>query len=95
MYSCKRDKYKQLRAFELTTECDDSQLRHLLDPNELAYAEHNYGRILSRTVLYRGNSCGFSHDVCYCNVSEHLIVCRGKIDRGAYERICRLMRNFL
>ena len=55
------------RLFEIkhTTERDDSQLRHLLDPDKLAYAEQNYGEILSCEVLSRGENrgpfCGVEH----------------------------------
>ena len=44
------------RLFEIkhTSERDDAQLCHLLDPDKLAYAARNYGKVLSRTVLYRG-----------------------------------------
>ena len=66
--------HETCRLFEIkhTTERDDSQLRHLLDPAKLAYAEDNYGRILSRTVLYRGLDQGVSSNVTYRNVCDYL-----------------------
>lgn len=62
------------RLFEIkhTTERDDSQLRHLLDPDKLAYAERNYGRILSRAVLYRGKPLARKKGVSYRNVAAFL-----------------------
>ena len=62
------------RLFEIkhTTERDDSQLRHLLDPDKLAYAERNYGKVLSRTVLYRGKPLARKKCVAYCNVAAFL-----------------------
>ena len=66
--------HETCRLFEIkhTTERDDSQLRHLLDPAKLAYAEDNYGRILSRTVLYRGSPFECESGVGYDSVSEWL-----------------------
>ena len=62
------------RLFEIkhTTERDDSQLRHLLDPDKLTYAERNYGPILSRTVLYRGPDQDAPSDITYRNVCDYL-----------------------
>ncbi len=62
------------RLYEIkhTTERDDGQLRHLIDPKKLAYAEKNYGDILSRTVLYRGEDFVHSSGVEYKNVGEWL-----------------------
>ena len=62
------------RLYEIkhTTERDDGQLRHLVDPKKLAYAEHNYGDIISRTVLYRGEDFTHLSGVEYKNVGEWL-----------------------
>ena len=62
------------RLFEIkhTTERDDAQLRHLLDPEKLAYAKRNYGRILSRTLLYRGRPFSHKSGVKYGNVRTFL-----------------------
>ena len=62
------------RLFEVkhTAERDDVQLRHLLDPDKLAYAERNYGKVLSRTVLYRGKPLSGKEGVEYCNVAAFL-----------------------
>lgn len=62
------------RLYEIkhTAERDDGQLRRLVDPKKLAYAERNYGDILSRTVLYRGEDFTHSSGVEYRNVGEWL-----------------------
>ena len=61
------------RLFEVkhTAERDDAQCRHLLDPDKIAYVEQNYGRVLSRAVLYRGREC--VADVDYRNVRDYLL----------------------
>ncbi len=62
------------RLYEIkhTTERDDGQLRHLVDSKKLAYAKHNYGDVLSRTVLYRGEKFAHPSGVLYMNVGEWL-----------------------
>ncbi len=62
------------RLYEIkhTTERDDGQLRHLVDSKKLAYAKHNYGDVLSRTVLYRGENFTHPSGVLYMNVGEWL-----------------------
>ncbi len=62
------------RLYEIkhTTERDDGQLRHLVDSKKLAYVEHNYGDILSRTVLYRGEDFAHPSGVEYRNVGDWL-----------------------
>ena len=55
-----------------TTERDDGQLRHLCDSEKLAYVEHHYGAVLSRTVLYRGEDLSHSSGVEYWNVGNWL-----------------------
>ena len=64
------------RLYEIkhTTERDDGQLRHLCDPEKLAYVEHNYGVVLSRTVLYRGEDFKHPSGVEYRNVGDWLII---------------------
>jgi len=62
------------RLFEVkhTSERDDGQIRHLTDPEKLAWAERNYGKILSRTVLYRGDPYDHPTGVAYRNVGDYL-----------------------
>lgn len=62
------------RLYEVkhTTECDDGQIRHLTDRKKLSYVERNYGDILSRTVLYRGENFTHPTGVEYVNVGEWL-----------------------
>ena len=62
------------RLYEIkhTTERDDGQIRHLVDSKKLAYAERNYGDILSRMVLYRGEDFVHPSGVEYKNVGEWL-----------------------
>lgn len=63
------------RLYEIkhTTERDDGQLRHLCDSEKLAYVEHNYGAVLSRTVLYRGEDFKHPSGVEYRNVGKWLL----------------------
>ena len=62
------------RLYEIkhTTERDDGQLRHLCDSEKLAYVEHNYGAVLSRMVLYRGEDSSHPTGVEYRNVGNWL-----------------------
>ena len=62
------------RLYEIkhTTERDDGQLCHLCDSEKLAYVEHNYGAVLSRTILYRGEDSAHSTGVEYMNVGNWL-----------------------
>ena len=62
------------RLYEIkhTTERDDDQLRHLCDSEKLAYVEHNYGAVLSRMVLYRGEDFKHPSGVEYRNVGDWL-----------------------
>ena len=62
------------RLYEIkhTTERDDGQLRHLLDANKLDFMKRNYGDILSRSVLYRGENYTHPSGVEYRNVGEWL-----------------------
>ena len=63
------------RLYEIkhTTERDDGQLCHLCDSEKLAYVEHNYGAVLSRTVLYRGEDFKHPSGVEYRNVGKWLL----------------------
>lgn len=62
------------RLFEVkhTAERDDGQIRHLTDPEKLDWCTRNYGPILSRTVLYRGESFDHPSGIAYRNVGEYL-----------------------
>ena len=70
------------RLYEIkhTTERDDGQLRHLCDSEKLAYVEHNYGTVLSRTVLYRGEDFTHPSGVKYRNVGNWLK--RSRFEKG-------------
>ena len=56
-----------------TTERDDRQLRHLLDREKLAATEHRYGKITSRTILYRGREFRHPTGIAYRNVEKYLL----------------------
>ncbi|MCM1236638.1 MAG: ATP-binding protein, partial [Ruminococcus flavefaciens] len=54
-----------------STEIVSSQYRHLIDEKKCADAEHHYGPITAKTVLYRGSS-QVVNGICYMNVEEYL-----------------------
>lgn len=49
-----------------------AQARHLLDRSKLALVRKSFGRVLSRTVLYRGENADLSNGICYRNVNDYL-----------------------
>lgn len=54
-----------------STEKNPAQSRHLIDEEKIRITEHYYGKIGSRTVLYRGETEN-RDDVSYINVEEYL-----------------------
>lgn len=65
------------RLFEVkhSDKTDPLQYRHLIDEDKTAAIEHKYGRIISRTVLYRGRSCTIKDGdniIEYINVEDYL-----------------------
>ena len=50
----------------------DGQYRHLEDAGKLAAVERLYGRVASRTVLYRGEDVDLPNGIRYRNVGEYL-----------------------
>lgn len=66
------------RTYELyevkhTTQADDRQARHLRDPEKIAAVESHYGRVVSRTVLYRGKTFTAPDGVVWQNVEDYLL----------------------
>ena len=51
---------------------DDRQLRHLADGMKVAEVERLYGRVVVRTVLYRGQPAELPNGIRYRNVGEYL-----------------------
>ncbi len=53
-------------------QCADEQFRHLVDPELLLRTERAFGKVVGRTVLYRGPD--FDHDagISYRNVERYL-----------------------
>ena len=70
-----RDKSENTcRIFEIkhSRECiPESQARHLRDDEKISVAESLYGKVVERTVLYRGDDCDVS-GIRYRNVGEYL-----------------------
>ena len=62
------------RLYEIqhSTERVPAQARHLLDRSKLALVRRNFGRVLSRTVLYRGENADLSNGISYRNVNDYL-----------------------
>ena len=65
------------RSFELyeikhTSRADDRQARHLRDKEKIATVEAHYGKVDSRTVLYRGKTFTAPDGVVWRNVEEYL-----------------------
>lgn len=50
----------------------EKQYQHLVNKEKLELTEKIYGTILSRTVLYKGESCMEENGVEYKNVEEYL-----------------------
>ena len=51
---------------------DDRQARHLRDAEMLAEVERHFGKVSSRTVLYRGKDIRAADGVLWRNVEEFL-----------------------
>ncbi len=51
---------------------DENQYRHLMDNEECAMAMRRFGRIVSKTVLYRGSNFETENGIKYRNVEEYL-----------------------
>ena len=49
-----------------------AQARHLLDRTKIALVRKSFGRVLSRTVLYRGDDADLANGICYRNVNGYL-----------------------
>ena len=62
------------RLYEIkhSTERVPAQARHLLDRSKLALVRKSFGRVLSRTVLYRGENADLSNGIRYRNVNDYL-----------------------
>lgn len=65
------------RTFELfevkhSDHADDRQARYLRDPEKIAAVEAHYGRVVSRTVLYRGPTFTAADGVIWRNVEDYL-----------------------
>ncbi len=65
------------RSFELyevkhSARADDRQARHLRDGEKIATVEARYGKVVSRTVLYRGKTFAAQDGVVWQNVEEYL-----------------------
>ena len=65
------------RSFELyevkhSAQADDRQARHLRDAEKVAAVEAHYGKVVSRTVLYRGKTMTASDGVVWRNVEDYL-----------------------
>ena len=65
------------RSFELyevkhSARADDRQARHLRDGEKIAAVEARYGKVVSRTVLYRGKTFAAQDGVVWRNVEEYL-----------------------
>ena len=56
---------------EHSTEIAEAQYRHLIDEEKCAQAEHRYGPITGKTVLYRGENRMIG-EIRYRNVEEYL-----------------------
>lgn len=54
-------------------EINPNQYRHLLDDEKCAQTEFRYGKILSKTVLYRGEEAFVNAGVMFRNVEEYLM----------------------
>ena len=61
------------KIFEIkySQEVVPAQYRHLIDTEKCAQTEHRFGTIISRTVIYRGETTD-SENVRYVNVEEYL-----------------------
>ena len=54
-------------------ECGRSEcVVSLKDRSKLALVRKSFGRVLSRTVLYRGENADLSSGICYRNVNDYL-----------------------
>lgn len=61
-------------AFEIkhSSKAVSEQARHLLDEEKCRLAEHRFGKMMSKIVLYLGESQTMENGVCYCNAQEFL-----------------------
>ena len=55
-----------------STVADDRQLRHMLDPEKLSATERRFGKILARTVIYRGEDFAHPSGIAYRNAADYL-----------------------
>lgn len=61
-------------AFEIkhSSKAVSEQARHLLDEDKCRLAEHRFGKMMGKIVLYLGESQTMENGVCYCNAQEFL-----------------------
>ena len=57
---------------KLSAERVPTQARHLLDREKTGLVRSHFGRILSRTVLYRGEDADLPNGIAYRNVNSYL-----------------------
>lgn len=70
-----------------STECIEQQTRHLRDQENISKTEHRFGRINTKTVLYRGKSISDDgNGIQYLNVEEFLTNLPNSITGGTHTR---------
>ena len=62
----------ELYEIKHASEPFERQARHLLDAKKLSFVRDAYGRIASRSVLYRGENRQMPSGIAYRNVNEYL-----------------------
>ena len=69
-----RPERRSYELFEIkhSDRSDDRQARHLRDPRKIAEVEAHHGKVVSRTVLYRGKTFTAPDGVIWRNVEEYL-----------------------
>lgn len=55
-----------------SSKCDENQYRHLIDEEKCALTERRFGRIVGKTVLYRGEDFETDDGIAYRNVENYL-----------------------
>ena len=55
-----------------SSQYDENQYRHLADEEKCALTERRFGKIVNKTVLYRGENFEADNGISYLNVEEYL-----------------------
>ena len=68
------DKNMTCEIYEVkhSKEKNENQYRHLIDEDKLKKTEFRYGKIVRRTVIYRGEDALLENGIEYQNVEEYL-----------------------